>query len=68
MNFTLGGTDYAHGTYAAHAGERGGDLVVQDLIQGGNTLLCRSGQHKDRDIVRAELEDNGGGDSVRQVG
>ena len=68
LYFAGGGSVDAHGTHALDTGERGGHLVVEYLVEAGHALGCRGGEHHDRHIVRAELEDHRGTGAVGHHG
>ena len=44
-------------SHALDSGQRGGHLVVQDLVEAGHGLGCGCGEHHDRHVLGAELED-----------
>ena len=70
VNLDLAGrsTADADRTDALHTGQRSGQLLVEYLVQAGNRLDCRSGEHHNRHVLGAELEDYRSGGPVRQGG
>ena len=68
LDLTGGGTGDAHRTHSRHARQRGGKAVVQYLVQTVEAGVSRRGKEHDGHVVCAELEDDGHGRAVRQVG
>ena len=68
LDLTRRGAAHGHRTHSGHAGQRGGHLVVEYLVQSGETGVGSSGKHHDGHVRRAELEDDRHGSPVRQDG
>ena len=68
LNLSLRDTNNRDSTYTIHTCKWGSHLIVKDLVESRHTLLCRNTQHKYRDHIRRELEDNWVAHSIGQSG
>ena len=68
LDLAARGAAHGHRTHAGDARQRGGHLVVQDLVQRRKALVRRGGEQHDRQVRGAELEDDRVGHAVRKHG